>query len=63
MIDKTPMNMLVTSVCGHIIEYHFPKSCKDWKHTKYKKLYKTGLEKAPAEKNRDIVKNLHTYGA
>ena len=55
--------MIVTSVCGHIIEFKFPKKCKDWANTPYKELYKVKLEKQPSPQNSDIVKNLHKYAA
>eukprot|EP00347_Sterkiella_histriomuscorum_P011161 403373519 len=55
------LDMIVTSVCGHIIEYKFPQKCKDWAKTPYKELYKCKLEKQPSVQNLDIVKNLHEY--
>ena len=53
--------MIVTSVCGHIIEYKFPQKCKDWNSTPYKDLYKVKLEKQPSPQNVDIVRNLERY--
>ena len=52
------MNMIVTSVCGHIKEYRFPKKCRDWKNTDMRELFKVPLEKYVAEKQVDIVKNI-----
>lgn len=57
-IDKSYMNMIVTSVCGHIKEYKFPKKCKDWKNTDIKELFKVKLEKGVAPKNIDMVRNI-----
>ncbi len=55
------MNMIVTSVCGHIKEYRFPKGCRDWKNTDMKMLFKVQLEKYVADKQKDIVRNIEKY--
>ncbi len=58
LADRYFMNMIVTSVCGHIKEYRFPKRCKDWKNTDMKLLFKVPLEKYVVEKQYPIVKNI-----
>jgi hypothetical protein len=50
--------MIVTSVCGHIKEYRFPKRCKDWKNTDMRQLFKVPLEKYVVEKQMNIVRNI-----
>jgi DNA topoisomerase III len=60
-LDRFFMSMIVTSVCGHIKEYRFPKKCKDWKNTDMKQLFKVPLEKYVVEKQMDIVKNVQRY--
>jgi DNA topoisomerase-3 len=57
-LDKFFMNMIVTSVCGHIKEYRFPKKCRDWKNTDMKELFKVPLEKYVVDKQHDIVRNI-----
>ncbi len=57
------MSMIVTSVCGHIKEYRFPKRCKDWKNTDMKLLFKVPLEKYVAEKQTSIAKNIQKHAA
>lgn len=61
-LDKFFMNMTVTSVCGHIKEYRFPKRCRDWKNTDMRELFKVPLEKYVVDKQADIVANIHKYG-
>lgn len=60
-LERFYMNMIVTSVCGHIKEYRFPKKCRDWKNTDMKKLFKVHLEKYVAEKQMDIVKTIQMH--
>lgn len=57
-LDKFFMSMIVTSVCGHIKEYRFPKKCRDWKNTDMKELFRVHLEKYVVDKQADIVKNI-----
>jgi DNA topoisomerase III len=53
--------MIVTSVCGHIKEYRFPKRCKDWKNTDMRQLFKVPLEKYVVEKQMNIVRNIQKH--
>ena len=57
-LDKFFLSMVVTSVCGHIKEYRFPKKCRDWKSTDMRMLFKVPLEKYVVDKQMDIVRNL-----
>lgn len=57
------MRMVVTSVCGHIKEYRFPKRCKDWKNTDMRQLFKVPLEKYVVDKQMDIVRNIQKHAA
>ena len=63
LADKYFSSMIVTSVCGHIKEYRFPKKCRDWKNTDMKMLFKVPLEKYVVEKQMDIVRNIQKYAA
>ena len=63
LADRYFMSMIVTSVCGHIKEYRFPKRCKDWKNTDMRQLFKVPLEKYVVDKQKDIVRNIQKHAA
>ena len=50
--------MLVTSVLGHISNYRFPASYKNWRDTPIEELYRAPLQKDVIETSIDVVKNL-----
>jgi len=59
MIRKHPVSMICTSVSGHLMNYEFPATCKNWQTTAYDTLFTVPLNKAVHA--TDIANNIKRY--
>ncbi|CDW85516.1 dna topoisomerase [Stylonychia lemnae] len=57
-IQGQPYLLRVTSVLGHVMNYKYPDTCKNWQTTDYDLLFQIPLEKFVMDSNKQVVKNV-----
>jgi len=58
LVKDQPLVIKMTSVAGHLMNFRFPETHKNWQTTNLDELYSVRLEKATIDRSVDIVKNL-----